>query len=95
MISKIVGKIFKLLWEIFFSIVNIALCVIVSINIANGAPELCIVGAVLFAVSAVLNIVFGIFDIKILINACVDADKMLEEIHNAEDKSYNGHRTSK
>lgn len=86
MISSIVRKIFQLLLEIFLSIVNIALCVVVSIKIANGAPELCIVGAVLFAVSAVLEIVLGIFDIKILINICVDADKMLEEVENGEDK---------
>lgn len=85
MISKIVWKIFQLLWEMLFSIVNIALCVIVSIKIANGAPKLCIVGAVSFAVSAVLEIVFGILDIKTLINACVDADKMLE-VQNGEDK---------
>ena len=78
MISKIVRKMFQLLLETFLSIVYIALCVVVSIKIANGAPELCIVGAVLFAVSAVLEIVLGIFDIKILISVCVDVDLMLE-----------------
>lgn len=86
MIGTIVRKIFQLLLETFLSIVYIALCVVVSIKIANGAPELCIVGAILFAVSAVSEIVLGIFDIKILINICVDVDLMLEEVQNAEDK---------
>lgn len=86
MISKIVRKIFQLILETFLSIVYIALCVVVSIKIANGALELCIVGAVLFAVSAVLEIVLGIFDIKILINICVDVDLMLEETQNGKDK---------
>lgn len=85
MISKIVGKIFQLLWEMFFSIANIALCVVVSIKIANGADELLIIGAVLFAVSAVLEIALGMFDIRTLINACVDVDLMLE-VQNGEDK---------
>lgn len=78
MISRIVGKIFQLLWEMLFSIVNIALCIVVSIKIASGADELLIIGAILFAFSAVLEIVLGIFDIKELINACVDVDLMLE-----------------
>ena len=82
MITKIVSKICQLLLETFLSIVYIALCVVVSIKIANGADELLIVGAVLFAVNAVLEIVLGIFDIKILINICIDADKMLEESQN-------------
>lgn len=86
MIGTIVRKIFQLLLETFLSIVYIALCVVVSIKIANGAPELCIVGAVLFAVSAVLEIVLGIFDIKILISVCTDVDLMLEETQNAKDK---------
>lgn len=85
MISKIVGKIFQLLWDTFFSIANIALCVVVSIKIANGADKLLIVGAVLFAVSAVLEIVLGIFDIKVLINTCIDVDLMLEA-KNGKDK---------
>lgn len=86
MIGTIVRKIFQLLLETFLSIVYIALCVVVSIKIANGAPELCIVGAVLFAISAVLEIVLGIFDIKILISVCIDVDLMLEETQNAKDK---------
>lgn len=86
MISKIVRKIFQLLLETFLSIVYIALCVIVSIKIASGADELLIVGAVLFAVNAMLEIVLGMFDIKILINICVDVDKILKEMQNDEDK---------
>ena len=86
MIGTIVRKIFQLLLETFLSIVYIALCVVVSIKIANGASELCIVGAVLFAVSAVLEIVLGIFDIKILISVCVDVDLMLEDVQNGKDK---------
>lgn len=82
MISKIVSKIFQLLLKTFLSIVYIALCVVVSIQIASGADELLIVVAVLFAVNAVLEIVLGIFDIKILINICIDADKMLEGSQN-------------
>ena len=86
MIGTIVRKMFQLLLETFLSIVYIALCVVVSIKIANGASELCIVGAVLFAISAVSEIVLGIFDIKILISVCVDVDLMLEETRNAKDK---------
>ena len=86
MICTIVRKIFQLLFETFLSIVYIALCVVVSIKISSGADELLIIGAILFAVSAVLEIVLGIFDIKILINICADVDLMLEETQNAEDK---------
>ena len=82
MISKIVRRIFQLLLETFLSIVYIALCIVVSIKIASGVDELLIVGAVLFAVNAVLEIVLGIFDIKQLINICIDADKILEEMQN-------------
>lgn len=85
MIGTIVRKIFQLLLETFLSIVYIALCVVVSIKIANGAPELCIVGAVLFAVCAVLEIVLGIFDIKILISICIYVDLILEA-QNGKDK---------
>ena len=86
MIGTIVRKIFQLLLETFLSIVYIALCVVVSIKIASGADELLIIGAILFAVSAVLEIVLGIFDIKILISVCVDVDLMLEDVQNGKDK---------
>lgn len=85
MISKIVDKIFQLFWETLLSITNIALCVVVSIKLANGADKLLIVGAVLFAVSAVLEIALGIFDIKVLISTCIDVDLMLE-VKNGKDK---------
>lgn len=95
MISKIVKNIFWVLYTLFVTMVFFAATIAASVWLATSGELIIIALIVAFVIGFVVMLAIGVISLKELIEACHETDEILKEVQDAEDKSCNGHRTSK
>lgn len=95
MISNIVKNIFWVLYTLFIEMCFVAATIAASVWLATSGELIIIVLIVAFVIGFVVILALGVMSLKGLIETCCETDKILKEVQNAEDKSCNGHRTSK
>lgn len=95
MISNIVKNIFWVLYALFITMVFFAVTIAASVWLATSGELIIIALIVAFVIGFVVMLALGVMSLKELIEVCREADEILNEKQNAEDKSCNGHRTCK
>lgn len=95
MISNIVKNIFGVLFNMFLVLCYIVGLITASVALATSGELSLIAYIVVCIISISVFMTFTVMSIREIIDDCREIDKMLKEVQNAEDKSCNGHRTSK
>lgn len=86
MISNIVKNIFGALFNMFLVLCYVVGLITASVGLATSGELLLIAYIVLCIISVSVFMTFAVMSIREIIDNCLEIDKMLKEVQNAEDK---------
>ena len=86
MISNIVKNIFGALFNMFLVLCYVVGLITASVELATSGELLLIASIVVCIISVSVFMTFAVMSIREIIDNCLEIDKMLKEVQNAEDK---------
>lgn len=86
MISSIVKNIFWILYSIFIEMCFIAGIIAAAVWLATSGELLIIALIVTLVIGFAVILVLSVMSMKELVETCLETDKILREVQNAEDK---------